>query len=165
LIVIEICIEGTARMNMFIRLALAASLPVASSISMATAGTPGSSFQGTGEVPRHVTTVRLPEIHAPMAMPVVRDLSALLEVRREIMDEETVRARYGSVSLSADGSVTHQPASDALTRTILSAPGLSPYMLPQDDTRAPIPFPNSAALPTGIRHDWQPEPRIGINGG
>lgn len=77
------------------RTALAVTLPLALSVSMAHASEPGSANAGSGETPRGVSTATLPENVSPRQVPVVEDPSILDEIGREIVDTETLRARYG----------------------------------------------------------------------
>lgn len=101
------------------RTALAVTLPLALSVSMAHASEPGSANAGSGETPRGVSTATLPENVSPRQVPVVEDPSILDEIGREIVDTETLRARYGTLTRSADGTVTETPASDEVMRSLM----------------------------------------------
>lgn len=106
-------------MTIQFRAALAA-VPFALAVSAVHAqGTPGLSNPGTGEAPRGISTATLPPNVSMMATPVIEDPSILEEIGREVLTEDAVRARFGTISRSADGTVTERPASDEIMRLIM----------------------------------------------
>jgi len=108
------------------RAALALTVPFAMSVSALHAQTPGSSFEGSGEIPRGISTITLPDDVQPRGLPMVSDLSKLEEIGREIVGEDTLRSRFGSVSLSADGTVTESEASEGVMRAIMGDQASAP---------------------------------------
>ena len=101
-------------------LGLAAQMPAPAGAQTADR-TPGQPFAGTGEIPRGLALMDPPDLSGARAVetPVVRDLDALGAQAREILDEDALRARYGTVIRRFDGTETREPASDAVMRSLL----------------------------------------------
>ncbi len=88
---------------------------------------PGMPFAGTGEIPRGLGTLDHPDFSAvpPTQMPQLEDPAALGELARELLGEDELRARYGTITRGMDGSETRSEASDEVMRSLM-APEESP---------------------------------------
>lgn len=133
-------------------LGLAAALP-------AVAQTPGLPFAGSGEIPRGIGLIDAPDVAGaqPVETPVVRDLDALGAQAREILDEDALRARYGTVIRRFDGSETREPASDAVMSSLLGE-GETPRGIDPEAEAQPGPL----ALPETARNVDPTDPRVRV---
>ena len=105
---------------------------------------PGLPFAGTGEVPRGLGTLDHPDFSAaqPIEPPLPADPAALGELTRDLLGEDEMRARYGTVTRGMDGSETVSEASDAIIDSLM-APAETPRGL---ILQAPEPVPGPLEL-------------------
>lgn len=105
---------------------------------------PGLPFAGTGEVPRGLGTLDHPDFSAvqPFETPEVEDPAALSAMARELLGEDELRARYGTITRGMDGSETVSEAGDEVMRSLM-APEESPRGLV---LQAPEPVPGPLQL-------------------
>lgn len=132
-------------------LGLAAALPVP-----AVAQTPGLPSAGSGEIPRGIGLMDPPDLSGARAVetPLVGDLDALGAQSREILDEEALRDRYGTVIRRFDGTETRAPASEEVMRSLMGG-GEAPRGLGAEEEARPGPLP----LPESSRNVDPTDPR------
>lgn len=125
------------------RLALiaCASLALSGLSAQAQEQVPGMPFAGTGEIPRGFGTLDPPDFSAakPTDLPELEDPAALGELSREILDEEELRSRYGTITRGMDGSETRSEPSDEVMRSLM-APEETPRGLFIEEPE-PVPGP------------------------
>jgi V8-like Glu-specific endopeptidase len=145
-----------------LRLALVACLPLALTGPAAEAQeqAPGLPFAGTGEVPRGLGTLDHPDFSAaePIAAPELDDPAALGVLSREVLGEDDLRARYGTLTRGMDGTETRSEASDEVIRSLM-APEETPRGL---FTLEPEPVPGPLQLQQGGRAPDPGDPRIQV---
>ena len=112
---------------------------------------PGLPFAGTGEVPRGLGTLDHPDFSAaqPIAPPELEDPAALGALARELLSEDDLRDRYGTVTRGMDGSETRSEASDEVMRSLM-APEESPrglFLLAPEPVPGPLELQQRGAAP------------------
>jgi hypothetical protein len=147
---------GIPKMSRFTRTAVAGVASVMLMAQMAQAADPGAGHQGSGETPRGLATgTLLPGIVA-RALPVLEGPEELARTGRTVLDEESLRTAFGTVTRLSDGSVIVAPASDMLMQLLLADPQADPQGLPFDEGRAPLPRAGTWPMLAGIGTGWHP---------
>lgn len=145
------------------RLALIACAPLALTglaVEAQTAG-PGQPFAGTGEIPRGIGDLDPPDFSAarPIETPELADPSALGAMAREVLGEDDLRARYGTIIRGMDGSETRRDASDDVMRALMAGEE-TPRGLFVDE---PESVPGPLAIPETARSAPNPaDPRVQV---